>query len=80
MYNGFQIIRARYHAGHLQLLLSILTTSQKVESKVLQNFWWNFDRYAGNHDITDSLLGLNIEICGSPQRMLKQLFPLAQRK
>ena len=79
---GFDIIRARYSAGHLQVLLSL---SNCISGKNTKNsphiFWWNVDRYSGHNDIIDTLLELKVQITGSPERILNQLFsPRCQRK
>ena len=71
--HGFEIIRARYSAGHLQILLS-LSTCNSDENTNPHTFWWNVDRYLGNNDIIDTLLELKVQITGNPGRILSQLF------
>ena len=69
-FQGMLVKRARYKAGNLQVLTSILDD----QSRQVYTFWWNVGSYANTEDILDFLLENNVEITGAPQRMLLRLF------
>ena len=68
------VCRARFHMGHLQILLCMAFSQSDKKPMHAHRFWWQPSRYSDTSDILELLLDSRIPITGSPERFARRLF------
>ena len=74
-YDGMIVKRARYKLGYLQVLMALARSDEHLKE---HTFWWNIGRYANTEEIENFLIKNNVEITGSPKKMLSTLYKVSE--
>lgn len=71
------VCRARFHMGHLQILLCMAFSQSDKKPMHAHRLWWQPSRYSNTSDILEILLDSRIPITGSHERFSRRLFGAA---
>ena len=67
--------RARFKTGQLQILVSFKKPQLNDKMVTDISFWWNIDKYSDTEKLIEQvLMKRTMLICGTPRKMLKNLF------
>lgn len=75
--SSMTVCRARFHMGHLQILLCMAFSQSDKKPMHAHRFWWQPSLYSNTSDILEILLDSRIPITGSPERFSRRLFGAA---
>ena len=74
-YDGMIVKRARYKLGNLQVLMELANNNDSTKEST---FWWNIGQYANTEEIEGFLMENNVQITGSPKKMLSALYKVSE--